>query len=87
MNDNIRGKTIVITGAARGIGFATAKALIARGARVVIGDRDVVLGESAVAQLSNLGPVSGYPLDVTDAESSPPSWTRRGQTAAGASTF
>ncbi len=67
--DNIRGKTIAITGAARGIGFATARALLARGARVVIGDRDVALEESAVATLSNLGPVSGYPLDVTDAES------------------
>ena len=30
--DNISGKTIVITGAARGIGHATAKALLARGA-------------------------------------------------------
>lgn len=67
--DNIRGKTIAITGAARGIGFATAKALLARGARVAIGDRDVALGESAVAKLSNLGPVSGYPLDVADPES------------------
>jgi NAD(P)-dependent dehydrogenase (short-subunit alcohol dehydrogenase family) len=67
--DNIKGKTIAITGAARGIGFATAKALLARGARVVIGDRDVALGESAVAKLSNLGPVSGYPLDVADPES------------------
>ncbi|OBI80753.1 SDR family oxidoreductase [Mycobacterium sp. E740] len=64
--DNISGKTIAITGAARGIGFATAKALLARGARVVIGDRDVALQESAVAQLGNLGPASGYPLDVTD---------------------
>lgn len=64
--DNIRGKTIAITGAARGIGFATAQALLARGARVVIGDRDVTLGESAVAKLSNLGPASGYPLDVAD---------------------
>ena len=67
--DRIRGRTIVITGAARGIGFATAKALITRGARVVIGDRDVALGESAVAKLGNLGPVSGYPLDVADPES------------------
>ena len=31
--DRISGKTIVITGAARGIGYATAKALLARGAR------------------------------------------------------
>jgi NAD(P)-dependent dehydrogenase (short-subunit alcohol dehydrogenase family) len=67
--DNIRGKTIAITGAARGIGYATAIALLERGARVVIGDRDVALQESAVAQLTKLGPVSGYPLDVTDRES------------------
>ncbi|WP_326548314.1 SDR family oxidoreductase [Mycolicibacterium sp. ND9-15] len=67
--DNIRGRTIAITGAARGIGYATAKALLARGARVVIGDRDVALQESAVAQLGNLGPASGYPLDVTDRDS------------------
>ncbi|MCV7155202.1 SDR family oxidoreductase [Mycolicibacterium pyrenivorans] len=67
--DNIAGKTIAITGAARGIGYATATALLKRGARVVIGDRDVALQESAVAQLTKLGPVSGYPLDVTDRES------------------
>ena len=63
--DNITGRTIAITGAARGIGHATAKALLARGARVVIGDRDVSALESAVAELS----VSGYPLDVTDRRS------------------
>jgi NAD(P)-dependent dehydrogenase (short-subunit alcohol dehydrogenase family) len=67
--DNIAGRTIAITGAARGIGYATAKALLARGARVVIGDRDVALQESAVADLTKLGPVSGYPLDVTDRDS------------------
>src|ERR1700716_4164313 len=67
--DNISGKTIAITGAARGIGYATAKALLARGARVVIGDRDVALQESAVADLTKLGQVFGYPLDVTDRES------------------
>lgn len=67
--DNIRGTTIAITGAARGIGFATATALLKRGARVVIGDRDVALEESAVAKLGNLGPVSGHPLDVADPES------------------
>ncbi len=67
--DNIRGKTIAITGAARGIGYATAKALLAHGARVVIGDRDVAVLESAVADLVKLGPATGYPLDVTDRES------------------
>lgn len=67
--DNIRGKTVVITGAARGIGYATAKALLGRGARVVIGDRDLEVLEQAVAGLSGLGPVSGHPLDVTERES------------------
>ncbi|GAA2408631.1 SDR family oxidoreductase [Mycolicibacterium llatzerense] len=67
--DNISGKTIAITGAARGIGYATAKALLARGARVVIGDRDVAVLESAVSDLVKLGQATGYPLDVTDRES------------------
>src|ERR1700752_667762 len=67
--DKIRGKTIAITGAARGIGYATAKTLLDRGARVVIGDRDVAVLETAVAGLASAGPVSGYPLDVTDKES------------------
>lgn len=67
--NNIRGKTIVITGAARGIGYATAQALLARGARVVIGDRDLDVLESAVAGISTLGQVTGHPLDVTDRES------------------
>jgi short-subunit dehydrogenase len=67
--DQIRGKTIAITGAARGIGHATAKALLARGARVVIGDRDVAVLEAAVHELARHGQVTGHPLDVTDRES------------------
>ncbi|MEZ0051087.1 short-subunit dehydrogenase [Mycobacterium sp. MAA66] len=67
--DNISGRTIAITGAARGIGYATATALLARGARVVIGDRDVTVLETAVSTLGKLGQVTGYPLDVTDRES------------------
>ena len=66
---NITGKTVVITGAARGIGHATAKALLQRGARVVIGDRDVHALESAVTALDRHGSVSGYPLDVTNRQS------------------
>jgi NADP-dependent 3-hydroxy acid dehydrogenase YdfG len=67
--DNIAGKTIVVTGAARGIGLATAKALLNRGARVVIGDRDVDQLHSAVTTLGRLGLATGHPLDVTDRES------------------
>ena len=63
--DNIRGKTVAITGAARGIGFATARALLARGAGGDRGPRRRARGV-AVARLGTLGPVSGYPLDVAD---------------------
>ena len=84
--DNIRGKTVAITGAARGIGFATARALLQRGARVVIGDRDVAFEESAVAQLSTLGPVSATRWTSPTPNRSRPSWTRRAPTAAATST-
>jgi NAD(P)-dependent dehydrogenase (short-subunit alcohol dehydrogenase family) len=67
--DNIRGKTIAITGAARGIGLATATALLRRGARVVIGDRDVSVLDKAIKGLGPGSPVTGHPLDVTDRES------------------
>lgn len=41
----IKGKVVAITGAARGIGLATAEALIAQGAKVSIGDIDLALAE------------------------------------------
>lgn len=40
MNSNSEQKFILITGATRGIGFAAAKLLVARGARVMIASRD-----------------------------------------------
>ena len=36
---DIKGSVIVITGASSGMGLATAKALLAKGARVVLGAR------------------------------------------------
>src|SRR5690242_17492101 len=64
--DRVVGKTVVVTGGARGIGFATATALLVRGARVVIGDRDRAALDAAVAELQHKGAVSGHPLDVSD---------------------
>ncbi|MFC5752559.1 SDR family oxidoreductase [Actinomadura rugatobispora] len=58
-------KVIAITGAARGIGYATARALKAKGATVVIGDID----ESAVKEAGARLGVAAHPLDVTSRES------------------
>jgi short-subunit dehydrogenase len=65
----MHGKTVVITGGARGIGYATARALLARGAVVVIGDRDVGALRDAVEQLRTVGDASGHPVDVSDERS------------------
>jgi NAD(P)-dependent dehydrogenase (short-subunit alcohol dehydrogenase family) len=58
---------VAITGAARGIGLATAQALAARGARVAIGDLDGGEAERAAATLGD--GASGHRLDVTDEDS------------------
>jgi NAD(P)-dependent dehydrogenase (short-subunit alcohol dehydrogenase family) len=61
---SLAGRVVAITGGARGIGRATATALIAQGARVAIGDIDSALAEKAAQELG-AGTI-GLPLDVTD---------------------
>jgi NAD(P)-dependent dehydrogenase (short-subunit alcohol dehydrogenase family) len=61
---SLGGKVVAITGAARGIGKATAAALVNRGCRVAIGDLDLELAEKTAAQLG--GGTIALPLDVTD---------------------
>jgi NAD(P)-dependent dehydrogenase (short-subunit alcohol dehydrogenase family) len=65
----ISGRVVAITGGARGLGLATAKALATRGARVAIGDLDGDLARVEAAALPGQGPHGGYALDVTDLES------------------
>lgn len=65
----ISGRTVAITGAARGLGLATARALADRGAHVVIGDLDGDLARAEAAALPGPGPHAGWDLDVTDPES------------------
>jgi NAD(P)-dependent dehydrogenase (short-subunit alcohol dehydrogenase family) len=64
---SLNGQVVAITGGARGIGRATAAALIAQGARVGIGDIDAPLAEQTASELG-AGTI-GLPLDVTDRES------------------
>lgn len=60
----LAGKVVAITGGARGIGKATAAALVRRGCRVAIGDLDVALAEETAVGLG--GGTLALPLDVTD---------------------
>jgi NAD(P)-dependent dehydrogenase (short-subunit alcohol dehydrogenase family) len=63
----LNGKVVAITGGARGIGRATAAALLAQGARVAIGDLDDELTRRVADELG-AGAV-GLALDVTSRES------------------
>ncbi|MBF6619511.1 MAG: SDR family oxidoreductase [Patulibacter sp.] len=61
------GQVAAVTGGARGIGRATAAALVRQGMKVAIGDVDVALAERTAEELSaGGGTVRAYPLDVTD---------------------
>ena len=48
---SLAGDVVAITGGARGIGRATAAALIARGARVAIGDIEADLAQGTAQEL------------------------------------
>jgi NAD(P)-dependent dehydrogenase (short-subunit alcohol dehydrogenase family) len=64
---SVSGKVVAITGGARGIGKATATALIRRGARIAIGDLDVALAERTAEELG--GKAVAFELDVTSRDS------------------
>lgn len=63
------GQVCVVTGAASGLGAATARLLASRGARVIVADRDM---DAARAVAAGLADGRAAPLDVTD----PQGWSR-----------
>ncbi|WP_327429409.1 glucose 1-dehydrogenase [Streptomyces sp. NBC_01236] len=64
MSNDLTGKTVLISGGARGIGAETARTAVAAGANVVLGD---VLAEEGQALAGELGDAARFiRLDVTD---------------------
>jgi NADP-dependent 3-hydroxy acid dehydrogenase YdfG len=64
----LTGRTAIVTGASSGIGLATARALVAEGARVALGARRTERLDEIAAELGDDHVV--HALDVTDADSS-----------------
>lgn len=70
MSSNLSGSTALITGATSGIGRATAEALAALGAHVIVTGRDTARGEQAVADIRAAGGKADFiAADLTDAVS------------------
>ncbi len=66
---DLNGKSAVVTGAARGIGFAIAERLLASGARCSVWDIDEPAGARAAQALQRHGDARARVVDVTDAAS------------------
>lgn len=82
MADKFAGRVVAVTGAAQGIGREIARQLVASGARVAIGDKNIAAAEATAAELStgagsgsagggrvSEGSAHAFPLDVTDTAS------------------
>jgi 3-oxoacyl-[acyl-carrier protein] reductase len=66
MDLGLQDRVYVLTGASRGLGYATAEALVADGARVVISARDTGRVEAAASALGGAGRVIGITADLGD---------------------
>ncbi|MEJ8473072.1 SDR family NAD(P)-dependent oxidoreductase [Roseibium algae] len=63
---SLENKVAIITGAARGIGYAVAKRFVMDGAKVVIADVDDEAGQSAVDDLKKIGEVTYVHCNVAE---------------------
>ena len=66
MDLGLADRVFVLTGASKGLGFATAQALVADGAKVVISARDKARVDEAVADLGGPAVAAGVAADLTD---------------------
>lgn len=67
MDLGITGKTALVTASSKGLGYASARALIEDGARVVICGRGEEALAKAATELGHIGEVHAVHADVTDA--------------------
>jgi NAD(P)-dependent dehydrogenase (short-subunit alcohol dehydrogenase family) len=67
--EDLNGRVAVVTGGASGVGKGVSKALLGEGCTVVLADIEQGALDTAVAELSALGPVSGVVTDVSDFDS------------------
>src|SRR4051812_18854692 len=67
MDLGLGGRGYLLTGASRGLGLATARALVEDGARVLISSRGADSVDAAVASLGGAPVASGVPADLADA--------------------
>lgn len=65
-NKDLTGKTAMVTGANGGIGFETARALAAAGARVILACRNPKLGEQAISRIQRAHPHASVELVLLD---------------------
>ncbi|TFV53110.1 SDR family oxidoreductase [Blastococcus sp. TF02A_35] len=66
MDLGLGGRGYLLTGASRGLGFATARALVDDGARVLVSSRSAASVDAAVSALGTAA--SGVPADLADPE-------------------
>ena len=64
----LAGKTVLVTGGGSGIGLATAKLLLAEGARVVVAGRDAAKLQRAAESLKAGDHVLAHAADVSKSE-------------------